>query len=117
MLSKFVLERVLADYVKMAQAVKLVRLMEHLHVDQLVDLTPSDFTNILIDNPSVFRLSLVKKAIKCAPAAHEPVLPILKHLLDNPDISVRRLAVECISSMTSMDSSSPLPARHRHLFL
>lgn len=111
----------MSHYNTITNAVKLVTLMEYLEYNKDIQLSPTSCRDILVDRSSVYRLTMVKRQLQSDKAVGPMVLPIIKHLLDDPNTSIRRLAVECLAVMgrEAVDGTmgSPLPTRHRHLLL
>lgn len=112
------------EYSKLVNANQLVCLLEHINVDDFLwiatSISQQACFDILVakDRVTTQRLCLIKEAIKCNPQVAEAVLPVLKHLLDDPDVRIRRLAMEAIGGIdkdTLAANSSPLASRHKHL--
>jgi hypothetical protein len=123
MLATSLIERIMehwGDYKICVDASMLISLLEELHLDiswTADAITPQSAVALLVGNVTSTRLQLIKSSMSVDPEIATAVLPLLKHLLDNPSVTIRRLAIECIayidSSITSM--YSPLPFRYQHV--
>jgi hypothetical protein len=130
LLSGFLIDRIVekwSEYGHICNTVKLISVSETIfeNIDRVkIDLEPNTCRDLLIDKVTLFRLNLVKwnleREQQSRLALAKAIMPILKHLLDDPNISIRRTAVECLSlvgraALVDGSVGSPLPVRHRLL--